>query len=70
MGFLFIYVLVYSVAGMRQQLRGRGGRKRIGVEVGMGRGQGGKAQKRSCGEPEIGGRNVFIISTAFEPHCL
>ena len=51
---------------MRQQLRGRGGRQ----DGGWGGGKGGKTQKRSCGEPETGGRNVFIISTAFEPHCL
>lgn len=69
MGFLFIYVLVYSIPGMRQRLR-KGREEEGGGGGGVGRGQGGKAQKRSCGEPEIGGRNVFIISTAFEPHCL
>lgn len=42
LGFLFTYVLVYSVPGMRQQLRGRGGRQ----DGGVGRGQAGKGPEK------------------------
>lgn len=57
-GFLFICVLVYFFPGMKQWLRGKGREE----------GWGGKAQKRSCGGPKIGRRNVSIIATAFQPH--
>lgn len=40
------------------------------VVKGKGREEGweGKAQKRSCGGPKIGRRNVSIIATLFQPH--